>query len=123
MTHNKSDTTRVNRVGGSRVDGVVTWIGWHLAELVGVCVPLVGATVTTGLTSGLCWTGTGLALAGWAAHEIGVGRRHRAALAALPASRPELTGRIGAPEGSTSESTSGSTTGSTTEKGVRGELA
>lgn len=49
----------------TRTTRVVTWIGWHLAELVGVAVPLVLALVVW------VWFAVpaGVVAVAWAAHE------------------------------------------------------
>jgi hypothetical protein len=65
---------------------VVQWIGWHLAELVGVLVPGVLA-----VTLSLWWVVLSVVIAaGWLTHEVGLHRRRRALAAARP--RQAMTG-------------------------------
>jgi hypothetical protein len=60
----------VNEKSGSRpstrVDKVVSWIGWHIGELVGVIVPGVVALRVTPWAAVV----SGVVGAGWAVHEI-----------------------------------------------------
>lgn len=77
---------------GCRGDAVVHWLGWHLAELLGVGVPLVLAVTVSVWWLVLAAT----AGAAWGAHELRVARRRRQALqVASPrsavASRPMTT--------------------------------
>lgn len=61
---------------GSRGDAVVHWLGWHLAELLGVGVPVaLAVTVSVWWLALAAVTG-----AAWAAHELRVARRRRQAL-------------------------------------------
>ncbi|NIJ14303.1 hypothetical protein FHU38_004647 [Saccharomonospora amisosensis] len=71
MTEQES---RVVNGQSTRTDRVVSWIGWHIGELVAVGVPLLlAATVTV-------WLATLSLLAGtaWAIHETRQARAQRA---------------------------------------------
>ncbi|CUU61136.1 hypothetical protein Ga0074812_15726 [Parafrankia irregularis] len=73
----------------TRAEQVADWIGWHLAELLAVGVPLfLAATVAVWLI-GL----SALAGAVWAAAEIRAARAARPELDATPAARPQLSER------------------------------
>ena len=53
---------------------VMSWIGWHIGELVGVVVPgIIALTVTR-------WAAvvSAVVAAGWAAHEVRTARQRRA---------------------------------------------
>jgi hypothetical protein len=64
-------TERVDVVRGDRMDGVLSWIGWHLGELAAVGVPAVLAVTTHPL-----WTVPAVVVAaGWVAHEVRLARR------------------------------------------------
>lgn len=61
-----------NLASRGRVDRAVSWIGWHIGELVGVIVPgavALWVTPWAAVVSG----GVGV---GWAVHEIRLARQH-----------------------------------------------
>jgi hypothetical protein len=63
----------------------VQWVGWHLAELLGVAVPLVGALVLTPWLLVLSVLVGGL----WVAHEIRL--HHRQLALTTGVTRPSVT--------------------------------
>jgi hypothetical protein len=69
----------------TRTDQAVAWVGWHLAEIAGVTVPLVLALTVTAWLAVV----SVLVAGAWAAHEIRLHRRRRA-LTAAP-TRPSVT--------------------------------
>ncbi|WP_019810206.1 hypothetical protein [Saccharomonospora halophila] len=78
------DTDRTQHES-TRTDVVVTWIGWHLGELLAVGVPLVLA-----LSVSLWFLGLAVLIgATWAVHEVRLAREQRALRAA--AERRRLT--------------------------------
>lgn len=63
------------RSSGAEPEGVASWLGWHIGELAGVIVPgVVALTVTP-------WAAVVSVVVGasWAAHEVRLARRQRAA--------------------------------------------
>ncbi|CUU57835.1 hypothetical protein Ga0074812_11537 [Parafrankia irregularis] len=74
----------------TRAEQVADWIGWHLAELLAVGVPLFLAVTVAGWLIGL----SALAGAVWAAAEIRAARAARPELdTTTPAGRPALSDR------------------------------
>ncbi|MEU3274514.1 hypothetical protein ABZ639_27030 [Saccharomonospora sp. NPDC006951] len=76
---NHNNTTETSETtgsggGGTRVDGAVSWIGWHVPELGAVTVPLGLAPVV----SPWCALVSVVAGALWGAHDVRLARRNRA---------------------------------------------
>jgi hypothetical protein len=67
----------------TRMDRVVSWIGWHCPELAGVLAPAVLAVTWTPWL----WLLTGAVAAVWIAHEVWTAREQAAMKAAVKAGR------------------------------------
>jgi hypothetical protein len=84
-----SDNESLTDPGRAHADAVISWIGWHTPELVGVLVPSVVAATVSPWFSGAA----GLVALGWITHELRLAQRHRAVRASVscPVERPSDT--------------------------------
>lgn len=83
------DNESLTDAGHAPAEAVISWIGWHTPELVGVLVPSVLAATVSPWFSGAA----GLVALGWIIHELRLAPRHRAVRASVscPVERPSDT--------------------------------
>lgn len=68
----------------TRTDQAVTWVGWHIAELAAIGLPLLLAVTVSWWLAGL----SVLAGAAWAVHEVTTRRRTRTTTGTEAGARP-----------------------------------
>lgn len=77
-------TVHDGRQTPTRTDQAVTWIGWHIAELAAIGLPLLLAVTVSWWLAGL----SVLAGAAWAVHEVTTRRRTRTTTGTEAGARP-----------------------------------